>query len=82
MAEFYVQYKVAGSDATYEAGPYTEGDIDYQKNDIATYEGIHSVRAVEKRECPCCEAVFYCEIWPPTPHKAPCDICLRDIVCP
>ena len=37
---FYVKYRVAGYPGEMTAGPYPENDIQYQRDDIAGYEGV------------------------------------------
>jgi hypothetical protein len=41
--EYYVVYEVEGFPDVQRAGPYTEGDIVYQRNDIAGYDRVKNV---------------------------------------
>lgn len=43
---FYVVYEVEGFEGTHKAGPYPLDDIQYQRNDIAGYEGVKNLRVV------------------------------------
>lgn len=43
---YYVEYEVAGFDGIQKAGPYSASEVQYQKDDIAGFEGVHSVRIV------------------------------------
>jgi len=42
--KYYVFYKIEGSAMIHEAGPYPASDLDYQRNDIASYAGVYDVR--------------------------------------
>lgn len=46
---FYVEYEVDGFDGIIQkAGPYSAADVQWQKDDIAGYEGVKNVRIVEE----------------------------------
>lgn len=47
---FYIQYEVEGFPGTQEAGPYSTEEVQYQRDDIAGYEGIKNVRVVSKED--------------------------------
>lgn len=44
---YYVEYEVEGFDGIVQkAGPYSSAEVQYQKDDIAGYEGVKNVRIV------------------------------------
>jgi len=47
---FYVEYEVHGFDGIQKAGPYSQADIQYQRDDIAGFEGVCNVRIVPAEE--------------------------------
>jgi len=47
---FYVEYEVNGFDGTHKAGPYSQAEIEYQRRDIAGYEGVVNVRVIPAEE--------------------------------
>ena len=46
MKQFYIEYEVEGFEGLQEAGPYSQEDVIYQRDDIAGYEGVKNVRVV------------------------------------
>lgn len=44
----FVEYEVEGFPGTQKAGPYTEADIQSQRDDIAGYEGVKNVRILKE----------------------------------
>jgi hypothetical protein len=47
---FYVEYEVNGFDGIQKAGPYSQADVQYQRDDIAGFEGVCNVRIVPAEE--------------------------------
>lgn len=47
---FYVVYEVNGFDGIHKAGPYSQADVRYQRDDIAAYEGVFNVKVVPAEE--------------------------------
>lgn len=47
---FYVTYEVIGFDGIQKAGPYLQVDVQYQRDDIAGYEGVVNVKVVRAEE--------------------------------
>jgi hypothetical protein len=47
---FYVEYEVNGFDGIQKAGPYPANEVQYQKDDIAGYEGVFNVRIIPAEE--------------------------------
>lgn len=47
---YYVEYEVEGFDGIQKAGPYSAGEVQSQKDDIAGFEGVHSVRVIPAEE--------------------------------
>lgn len=46
---YYVEYEVDGFDGIIQkAGPYSAADVQWQKDDIAGFEGVKNVRIVEE----------------------------------
>lgn len=43
---FYVEYEVHGFDGIQKAGPYSQAEVQSQRDDIAGYEGVCNVRVV------------------------------------
>ncbi len=43
---FYVEYEVHGFDGIHKAGPYSQAEVQSQRDDIAGYEGVCNVRVV------------------------------------
>ena len=43
---FYVRYVVTGFPGVQQAGPYSAGEVQSQRDDIAGFEGVHSVSIV------------------------------------
>lgn len=43
---YKIQYRIAGYDQVFEAGPHSESEVEYQRADIAGYEGVREVCAV------------------------------------
>jgi len=43
---YLIKYEVEGYDGTYQAGPYSESEVESQKADIAGYEGVFNVQVV------------------------------------
>lgn len=43
---FYVVYEINGFDGEHKAGPYSQADVQYQRDDIAGYEGVFNVRVL------------------------------------
>jgi hypothetical protein len=48
--KYFVQYEVEGFPGTQQAGPYSKEDVQYQRNDIAGYEGVKNVKVIEALE--------------------------------
>lgn len=46
MNQYYVEYEVTGFDGIKSAGPYPYDEIQYQRDDIAGYEGVKNVRII------------------------------------
>jgi hypothetical protein len=49
MDKFYVLYEVEGFGAQ-QAGPYSQADVQSQRDDIAGFEGVCNVRVVSEKE--------------------------------
>jgi len=47
---FYVVYEVNGFDGVQKAGPYSQADVQYQRDDIAGFEGVVNVKVVPAEE--------------------------------
>lgn len=48
---YYVEYEVKGFEGVIQkAGPYPASDVQYQKDDIAGFEGVKNVRIVPADE--------------------------------
>ncbi len=47
---FYVVYEVNGFDGIHKAGPYSQADVQYQRDDIAGYDGVMNVKVVPAEE--------------------------------
>jgi hypothetical protein len=47
---FYVKYTVVGFPGEQKAGPYSASEVQYQRNDIAAYEGVQNVVVVPADE--------------------------------
>jgi hypothetical protein len=47
---FYVQYEVEGFPGTQEAGPYSAGEVQSQRDDIAGYEGVKNVKVIPEED--------------------------------
>lgn len=45
--KLYITYEVEGFDAEQIAGPYSEEEIQAQKDDIASFEGVFNVKIQE-----------------------------------
>ncbi len=43
---FYVEYEVNGFDGIQKAGPYSQAEVQYQRDDIAGYEGVFNVKVI------------------------------------
>ena len=43
---FYVEYEVSGFDGIHKAGPYSQAEVQSQRDDIAGYEGVCNVRVI------------------------------------
>lgn len=49
---YQVKYKVNGYPAQlFYAGPYSEEEVQFHKDDIAGYEGVHSVEVEAVDQC-------------------------------
>lgn len=47
---YYVEYEVDGFDGIQKAGPYSAGEVESQRFDIAGYEGVKNVRVIPAEE--------------------------------
>lgn len=48
---YYVEYQVQGFDGLVQkAGPYSAGEVQSQRDDIAGYEGVYNVKVVPAEE--------------------------------
>jgi len=48
---YYVEYEVRGFDGLVQkAGPYSAAEVQYQRDDIAGYEGVYNVKVVPAEE--------------------------------
>lgn len=45
---FFVEYEVEGFPGTQRSGPYSETEVQSQRDDIAGFEGVKNVRLVEE----------------------------------
>jgi hypothetical protein len=46
----FVEYEVEGFEGIQTAGPYSEAEIQSQRDDIAGYEGVKNVRIVKPED--------------------------------
>lgn len=49
MDKYYVLYEVEGFGAQ-QAGPYSKAEVQYQRDDIAGFEGVHNVCVVSEKD--------------------------------
>lgn len=47
---YYIEYEVDGFDGVHRAGPYPAHEVESQRFDIFSYEGVRYVRVVKAEE--------------------------------
>jgi hypothetical protein len=45
---YYIKYFVSNFNKEFTMGPYSKLDVEFQKNDISSFEGVYNVRIVEE----------------------------------